>query len=135
MDTKDNRPTVALTGVCARVKLPIPPNFLQPVTGGDGIPIAALGREDVLALGLALHRALVNHWAERVAKAERLTPREAENIGADLVHPAIVERLAMAEAGREGCSWGQLSREERRYRVDKLTTTLHDFALELTRHD
>lgn len=134
MDTKDDRPTVALPGVCARVKLPQLPNFLQPVTGGDSIPIGALFREDILALGLAVHRALVAHWAERFATKHRLAEREAETIGAELVHPAIVERMAMAEAGREGLPWGSLTQAEKERRTHRMTTTLHDFAQELTRY-
>ena len=96
MDTiTDTRGTVALPGIFAKVKLPQLPNFLLPITGGQSIPIADLYREDVLALGLAWHRALVAHWADKLAAKHRLTEREAENIGAELVHPAIVERLAI----------------------------------------
>lgn len=135
MDTNDSdRPVVALTGVCARVRLPQLPNFLQPSTGGQSIPIADLCREDVLALGLAWHRALVAHWADKLAAKHRLTEREAENIGAELVHPAIVERLAMAEAGRDGYAWGGLSQDTKAARIARMTTTLTDFALELTRY-
>lgn len=135
MDTNEKHPrTVALAGVCARVKLPTLPNFLQPVTGGDSIPIGALCREDVLALGLAWHRALAEHWAERLAAKHRLCPREAEEIGAELVHPAIVERLAMAEAGRDHRPWGTLPQDEKTARIDRMRTTLTDFAQELTRY-
>lgn len=134
MDTNDNRRTVALPGVCARVKLPQLPNFLQPVTGGDSIPIGALFREDVLALGLALHRGLVEHWADRFASRNKLSERETETIGAELVHPAIVERLAMAEAGREGLPWASLPHATRTERINRMRTTLHDFAQELTRY-
>lgn len=135
MDTNDSdRPVVALTGVCARVRLPMPPNFLQPTTGGESIPLADLSQGDILALGLAMHRQLVAHWADRLTRKHRLTEREAENIGADLVHPAIVERLAMAEAGREGYPWGGLSQESKAGRIQRLTATLTDFAQELTRY-
>lgn len=134
MDTKDDRPTVALPGVCARVKLPQLPNFLQPVTGGDSIPIGALFREDILALGLAVHRALVAHWAERFATKHRLAEREAETIGAELIHPAIVERMAMAQAGREGYPWASLTADTRAERIERMRATLTDFAQELTRY-
>lgn len=134
MDTNDNRRTVALPGICAKVKLPQLPNFLQPVTGGESIPIGSLFREDVLALGLAMHRGLVEHWAERFASRQKLAEREAETIGAELIHPAIVERMAMAEAGREGLPWGSLTQAEKERRTHRMTTTLHDFAQELTRY-
>lgn len=135
MDTNDSdRPVVALTGVCARVRLPQLPNFLQPSTGGQSIPIADLCREDVLALGLAWHRALVAHWADKLAAKHRLTEREAENIGAELVHPAIVERMAMSQAGREGYAWASLPIETRTQRIESMRTTLTDFAQELTRY-
>lgn len=135
MDTKDDRPTVALPGVCARVKLPQLPNFLQPVTGGDSIPIGALFREDILALGLAVHRALVAHWAERFATKHCLAEREAETIGAELIHPAIVERMAMAQAGREGYPWASLTADTRAERIERMRATLTDFAQELTRYE
>lgn len=134
MDTNDNRRTVALPGVCAKVKLPQLPNFLQPVTGGESIPIGALFREDVLALGLAMHRALVEHWAERFASRQKLAEREAETIGAELIHPAIVERMAMAQAGREGYPWASLTADTRTERIERMRTTLTDFAQELTRY-
>lgn len=134
MDTNDNRRTVALPGVCAKVKLPQLPNFLQPVTGGESIPIGSLFREDVLALGLAMHRGLVEHWAERFASRQKLAEREAETIGAELIHPAIVERMAMAQAGREGYPWASLTADTRAERIERMRTTLTDFAQELTRY-
>lgn len=135
MDTNDSdRPTVALTGICARVRLPQLPNFLQPVTGGDSIPLGALWRDDVLTLGLAIQRGLVAHWADRLAKHHRLSEREAEGIGAELVHPAIVERMAMSQAGREGYAWASLPIETRTQRIESMRTTLTDFAQELTRY-
>ena len=134
MDTNDNRRTVALPGVCARVKLPQLPNFLQPVTGGDSIPIGSLFREDVLALGMAVQRGLIEHWAERFARHHKMSEREAETNGAELIHPAIVERMAMAQAGRDGYAWACLSPDTRTERIDRMRTTLTDFAQELTRY-
>lgn len=134
MDTNDNRRTVALPGICAKVKLPQLPNFLQPVTGGESIPIGSLFREDVLALGLAMHRGLVEHWAERFASRQKLAEREAETIGAELIHPAIVERMAMAQAGREGYPWASLTADTRAERIERMRATLTDFAQELTRY-
>lgn len=135
MDTNESdRPTVALPGICARVRLPMPPNFLQPITGGESIPLADLCQSDILTLGLAMHRQLIHHWSDRLSRKHRLTEREAENIGAELVHPAIVERLAMAEAGREGYAWGGLSQDTKAQRIERMRATLTDFAQELTRY-
>ena len=128
------RPVVALPGVCARVHLPMLPNFLQPVTGGKSIDLGELHRDDLAALGIAYLRELARHWHTRFSKCQRLTEREAEGIGADLLHPAIVERLAMAEAGRDGYAWGGLPQELKTQRIERMHATLHDFAQELTRY-
>lgn len=132
--TNDPRPPVALPGICATVRLPQLPNFLQPVTGGNSIPIGDLKQQDVVALGLALQRALVAHWSERFASRHQLSEREAEEIGAELVHPAIVERLARAEAARQGCHWMGLAPEDRTARCARIAATLNEFAQELTRY-
>ena len=50
------------------------------------------------------------------------------------VHPAIVERMAMSQAGREGYAWASLPIETRTQRIESMRTTLTDFAQELTRY-
>lgn len=133
-NTDDTRPVIALPGVCARVRVPQVPNFLQPITGGGPIDLADLTRTDVLALGLALHRALVANWCDRFAAKHGASEREAEALGVELLHPAIVERLAMADAGREGYAWGDLTQRGKEDRIERTRSTLTDFAQELCRY-
>lgn len=135
MDTPHDRTTtVALPGIFAKVKLPQLPNFLQPVTGGQPIPLGTLDRGDVAVLGLALQRALASHWHDKFTARERLSAQEGEQIGADLVHPAIVETMARREADREGFAWSQMHQAARAERMNRMRATLHDFIQELTRH-
>lgn len=130
--TEDNRQPVALPGICARVRMPQLPNFLQPVTGGQPIALGELTRGDVATLGLALHRALARHWHDKFTARQGLKGQEAEQIGVDLVHPAIVERMAMLEAGRDGIAWGGLDQATKSGRIFRMQETLNAFAQELT---
>lgn len=96
MDTTENadRRTVALPGLCARVGLPIPPNFL-PTPHGGSVPIGELEPQDAALLGMAMLRQVVDHWRQRFTKREGLSPTEAMDFPADsLVHDAVVRTIA-----------------------------------------
>lgn len=132
--TTDSRPVVALPGVCAKVRLPMLPNFLQPVTGGQAIPLGELSRDDVALLGLAWQRALACHWHERFTAHHGLVGDEANQVGVQLIHPAIVETMARREADRHGFPWNRLDQETRDQRMDRMRGTLAEFIQELTRY-
>lgn len=92
-ETADRR-TVALPGLCARVGLPKPPNFLQTPHGGS-VPIGELHPQDAALLGMAMLRQVVDHWRQRFTKREGLSPTEAQDFPADsLVHDAVVRTVS-----------------------------------------
>lgn len=85
---------IALPGLCARVILPMPANFLQTPEGGN-LAIGELHETDAVLLGLAVARQYVAHWRGKWLAREGMSNREAEVVPmATLVHAGIVDKLA-----------------------------------------
>lgn len=116
--TTEDRRTVALPGLCARVGLPMPPNFL-PTPHGGSVPIGDLEPQDATLLGMAMLRQVIDHWRARWVKREGLSPAEADDFpSAPLVHDAVVRTIARETGAPD----------------DLVRTILTTYLLELTRH-
>lgn len=126
-----DQPVVALPGVCARVRLPRPPNFLATSTGGQ-LAIGDLHPEDVPLLGMAMVRNLRDHWHGRMAKRQRMFEDEAQMIGAAVVHPALVERVARATVNANPGEWASFTPEERQQRIEWVGLVIRSFLEEFT---
>lgn len=100
---------VALPGVFTRVRLPTPPNFLHLAAAEATIPLGDLTSSDAVLLALAMARGVLSHWREKRIALERLSPAEAERLDTpELVHPAIVDKLARQWCSARGQTWGGL---------------------------
>lgn len=131
--THQGRP-IALPGVCARVFLPMPANFLRTPEGGT-LDLAELTDGDAVLLGLALGRQTVSHWRDKWLAAQRLNAREAEEIAEpSLVHPAIAEKVArdFYEAST-GLKWHLATDATRATGLASVTTLLTLFLEEIAR--
>ena len=125
-----DRPVVALPTTCARVKLPLPPNFLQLAITDATIPVASLAPDDAVLLALALARNFLAHHRRRWEEAQRLSLAERQQLPhPSLVHPGIVERIA-----RETCEgWGTESAEFQTGRREGIAKVLNLFLEEVAR--
>jgi hypothetical protein len=131
--THQGRP-IALPGVCARVFLPMPANFLRTPEGGT-LGLAELTDGDAVLLGLALARQTVSHWRDKWLDAQRLNAREAEEVPEpSLVHPALVEKVArdFTEA-TSPMKWHLLSPETQDATRAQVATLLTLFLEEIAR--
>lgn len=126
---ESDRPLVALPGVCARVRLPMPPNFLTASTGGQ-VAIGDLHPEDVPLLAFAMARQLRNHWHTRMAKGQRLSETEAPMIGAELIPDGVCYAIAHR---RDPGQWHEIGRDAQERRADDVREVLQLFLEEFTR--
>jgi hypothetical protein len=125
-------PVVALPGICARVHLPRPPNFLRAVSGGT-VAIGDLYPDDLTRLAFAMARQLRAHWHERMTKRQRLSPAESGYIGADLIPDGVARGIAKTLADRGGVDWWGLGHDGQEKAGDDVAEVLTLFLEELNR--
>ena len=128
----DHLRVVALPGLKVRVILPDAPGTLYLSTGGT-IDLGRLAPDDLTMLGMGMLRDLRRAWHPRMQRVQRLSNAEADKIGADLIHDAVAQRIAVQQAKAECYDWADLSPESRAKRVDTVRDTLRRFLEELNR--
>lgn len=126
--------TVALPGLFARVRLPRPPNFLHLANAEATIGLGELPASDAVLLALASARGLLRHWRARHAAAERLSEAEVAAIDVpELLHPAIVEKLARQWVSQRGHAWGGMTPDAQTECRAQVAALVRFFLEEITR--
>lgn len=110
---KDRRPLVRLPHIWARVRLPVPANFLF-TDRGEQVYVGELGPGDASRMAVALAADFMRHWRKKSAAHQGLSGIEAEHVAVDPLDAELAGTIARARAQANGYAWLDLSEHGRR---------------------